>query len=57
VIVVVMLQVLPVALPLFAEISTLRVALPQDLRPPDTRASVGIAVADVLDRYQGDPPR
>ncbi|GBF91342.1 hypothetical protein Rsub_03662 [Raphidocelis subcapitata] len=49
--------VLPVALPLVAELSTLRVALPADLRPADARQSVLASLRDVARRYPDGPPR
>ncbi|KAI8476858.1 MAG: rRNA-processing arch domain-containing protein [Monoraphidium minutum] len=49
--------VLPVALPLLREISTLRVGLPADLRPAKARQSVLVSLADVEGRYPDGLPR
>eukprot|EP00798_Chlamydomonas_sp_ICE-L_P030824 gene30824-35860_t len=50
--------VIPVALHLIASISTLRISIPQDLRPSDNRRSVLLQLQDLIRKYadEGLPP-
>ena len=47
---------LPVSLPLVAAVSSLRVALPDDLRPADRRRAVLLSLRDVAARYPDGLP-
>ncbi|KAI7838418.1 hypothetical protein COHA_007790 [Chlorella ohadii] len=47
------MQVVPVPLPLVSDISTLRVSIPADLRPPEARKAVLLTLRTLAQRYPG----
>jgi len=51
------LGVLPVALPCLSALSALMVQLPEDLRSPDARAAVGLALDELHRRFPAGLPR
>uniref|UniRef100_A0A0D6QTS0 Helicase C-terminal domain-containing protein n=1 Tax=Araucaria cunninghamii TaxID=56994 RepID=A0A0D6QTS0_ARACU len=51
------MHVVPVQLPLICSLSTLRVAIPQDLRPPEARQSVLMAVQELDKRFPKGFPK
>ncbi|GLJ10341.1 hypothetical protein SUGI_0126470 [Cryptomeria japonica] len=51
------MHVVPVQLPLICSLSALRVAIPQDLRPPEARQSVLMAVQELEKRFPKGLPK
>nr|XP_054764281.1 exosome RNA helicase MTR4-like [Lytechinus pictus] len=49
-------QVVPIMLHLISEISSVRIYLPKDLRPPDNRQSVGKSIQEVQRRFPDGLP-
>jgi len=49
-------QVIPVALPLLNGLSTIRVYIPKDLRPLESRQSVGRSIREVIKRFPDGIP-
>ena len=49
--------VVPVGLHLLTELSTLRISIPQDLRPADNRRSVLLQLQELLKRHSGHLPQ
>ena len=49
--------VIPVGLHFLTELSTLRISIPQDLRPADNRRSVLLQLQELLKRHSGRLPQ
>ena len=49
--------VIPVGLHLLTQLSTLRISIPQDLRPADNRRSVLLQLQELLKRHSGHLPQ
>jgi ATP-dependent RNA helicase DOB1 len=47
--------VIPVGLHLLQQLSTLRISIPQDLRPADNRRSVMLQLKELVKRHRGGP--
>ncbi|KAL4421012.1 hypothetical protein ABPG77_008849 [Micractinium sp. CCAP 211/92] len=47
------MQVVPVPLPLVTEISTLRISIPADLRPAESRKAVLLTLRELMKKYAG----
>uniref|UniRef100_A0A1D1YM54 Superkiller viralicidic activity 2-like 2 n=1 Tax=Anthurium amnicola TaxID=1678845 RepID=A0A1D1YM54_9ARAE len=51
------MHVVPVSLPLISAVSSLRIAVPADLRPPEARQSILLAVQELEKHYSRGLPR